>query len=72
MSSPSEHTQSHSCLVSPEILLSLSVAPLILGVLGGKAIANFLQEAGQMSEELFRGDRLPTLNFPPSSGSQSV
>jgi hypothetical protein len=45
------------------ILLSLSTAPFLLALLGSRAITRVLQEAGQASEELFRGDRLPVLKI---------
>ena len=37
---------------------------VVLGLVGGKAIAIGLQSLGEASEEIFRGDRLPVLNFP--------
>ncbi|MFB2896227.1 hypothetical protein ACE1CI_25230 [Aerosakkonemataceae cyanobacterium BLCC-F50] len=47
-----------------EIIVSLATAPLLLGVLCGKASLKFLQALGEASEEVFRGDRLPVLQFP--------
>ncbi len=38
---------------------------LLLGLLGGRAIAQELIHLGLASEELFRGERLPTLPSPP-------
>ncbi|HEY9615757.1 MAG TPA: hypothetical protein V6C64_02880 [Microcoleaceae cyanobacterium] len=52
-------------LQSPDLWLSLATVPILLGVLGGRAIAQAMQEVGQLSEEIFRGDRLPLLTFPP-------
>jgi len=52
--------------VPTQILLSLSTAPLLLLLLGGKALTQAMDELGQASEELFRGDRLPILHIPPS------
>lgn len=47
-----------------QILLSFSTVPLLLVVVGGKALASLMQDLGQTSEELFRGDRLPVLKIP--------
>ncbi|MBD3882944.1 hypothetical protein IFO70_14335 [Phormidium tenue FACHB-886] len=49
-----------------DILLSLSTAPVLLILIGGKAAAELLTELGQASEELFRGDRLPVLKISPN------
>ncbi|WP_228035492.1 hypothetical protein [Oculatella sp. LEGE 06141] len=53
--------------VPSEILLSLATPPVLLFLLGSKAVAELAQELGQASEEIFRGDRLPVLNLPPRS-----
>jgi len=37
---------------------------VVLGLVGGKAIADGLQSLGEASEEIFRGDRLPVLHEP--------
>ena len=50
--------------IPTEILLSLGTGPLLLVMLAGKASLEFLQGIGQASEEVFRGDRLPILDFP--------
>lgn len=50
--------------IPSEVLLSLAAAPLLVGLRAGQALAKFLQEVGEASEEVFRGDRLPVLNFP--------
>lgn len=47
--------------ISPEVLVSLATVPFLLALLGSKALGSMLQEIGQQSEELFRGDRLPFL-----------
>lgn len=46
-----------------KILLSLSTAPLLLILIGGKALTEFVKEVGQATEEVFRGDRLPILKI---------
>jgi hypothetical protein len=53
-------------LIPTDILLSLSVAPLLLGVVATDAVSSWLQSVGLSSEEVFRGERLPVLHFPDS------
>jgi hypothetical protein len=65
----SENTANPSELLAPLNIPSESVIagmtlPMLLGLVGGKAIAEGLQSLGQASEEIFRGDRLPLLHFP--------
>lgn len=50
--------------IPQQILLQLSTGPLLVAILGSRAIAETLHAIGQVSEEVFRGDRLPTLKFP--------
>lgn len=53
-----------------ELLISLATAPLLIGLVGGKALAEVSQEIGKLAEEVFRGDRLPLLNLSnPSAPS---
>ncbi|NJR65837.1 MAG: hypothetical protein HC772_11760 [Leptolyngbyaceae cyanobacterium CRU_2_3] len=47
-----------------QILLSMSTAPVLMFLIGSKALATAIIELGQASEEIFRGDRLPILNIP--------
>jgi hypothetical protein len=49
--------------IALEIALSVTTLPVLFGLLAGKELTKLLQEAGLISEELFRGDRLPTLNL---------
>lgn len=56
--------------IAPELMLSLATGPLLLTVLGAKAMTQLMQEVGQMSEEVFRGDRLPILDVSLSQSSQ--
>ncbi|PSB34337.1 hypothetical protein [Stenomitos frigidus] len=51
-------------LVAPELLLSLATVPLLVALVGSKVLTEAVQELGLLSEEIFRGDRLPVLNFP--------
>jgi hypothetical protein len=49
---------------SSEILLSLIAASSLVGMVVADTLAQNWQELGRASEEVFRGDRLPLLNFP--------
>jgi hypothetical protein len=44
--------------------LSLATTPFLLGIVAVRSLTQSLIELGQASEEVFRGDRLPILNFP--------
>lgn len=59
-----ESAQTSESKFPVEIIVSLATGPLLLGVLCGKASLKFLQALGEASEEVFRGDRLPVLQFP--------
>lgn len=63
MSSPSAP---HS-LPPSQWLLSALTPPLLGSLVVGDALLARLVELGQMSEELFRGDRLPLLPVPSPS-----
>ena len=54
-----------SCLFS---ILGLSVAtsPFILTILAAHILSELMAELGEVSEELFRPERLPILNLPES------
>ncbi|MEA5535987.1 hypothetical protein [Crocosphaera sp. XPORK-15E] len=60
----SKSNQSPDCMVMG---LSLATAPFLLGLLVVHAVAEELLQLGQNSEEIFRGDRLPILNFPETT-----
>lgn len=45
-------------------IVGLATAPLLAGIWGAQTLMNATIELGRASEELFRGDRLPVLNFP--------
>lgn len=57
--------------ISQETLLQLSTGPVLLALLGSKAVSQTMQAIGQASEEVFRGDRLPILEFPVETESES-
>lgn len=44
--------------------VSLATVPVLFGILAAHSLAENLKVLGQSSEEIFRGDRLPILNFP--------
>lgn len=52
--------------IPSDILLSLVALPMLGGLLAAKAAAEFVASIGSESEEVFRGSRLPVLNFPQS------
>jgi hypothetical protein len=52
--------------IPSNILLSLAALPLLGGLLAAKAAAELVCAIGVESEEVFRGSRLPVLNFPHS------
>ncbi len=70
MQSFRENSSENPTLTTPswkipsDIVIGLGTCPVLLGLLGNKAINQFLSEIGLYSEEIFRGDRLPMLNFP--------
>ena len=46
------------------VLLSLATTPLLGGVILAKVLQQNLIELGKSTEEVFRGERLPLLDFP--------
>jgi len=54
-----EEIQSNSDL--PGVLLSILTVPFLLTIILVDNLTNSLIEAGQASEEVFRGERLPIL-----------
>ena len=59
--------------VASEILLSLAVPPVLIGLACAHTLTEAIASLGLASEEIFRGDRLPLLkseqpeNSPPKS-----
>ncbi|MEL6320332.1 MAG: hypothetical protein AAFQ57_06735 [Cyanobacteria bacterium J06626_14] len=52
-------------IVTPcDVALAMATIPLVGGLLAIKAMSDILIQAGQASEEIFRGDRLPILHQP--------
>jgi hypothetical protein len=57
--------------ISPaNLLLSLATAPVLVALVGGRTVTNFILEISRASEEVFRGDRLPIIDPPNSTNSQ--
>jgi hypothetical protein len=52
--------------VPSDILLSLLTLPMLGGLVAAGAAAEFVASISIESEEVFRGSRLPVLNFPQS------
>lgn len=50
--------------MSTSICLSLATFPLLVGLGISIPLSKGILELGRVSEEIFRGDRLPTLPFP--------
>lgn len=44
--------------------LSIATSPFILSILLLYLLSEFMTEFGKASEEIFRSERLPLLNFP--------
>lgn len=49
-----------------DISLSFLTTPFLLGLVMVESVLDGLEELGQTTEELFRAERLPILNFPNS------
>jgi hypothetical protein len=52
--------------VSPGVWLSVATTPFLLGLVTLRSLEQTLLEASRVSEEIFRGDRLPILHLPNS------
>lgn len=50
--------------IPQSFLLQMGTASVMILLLAEKATGETLQALGEASEELFRGDRLPILEFP--------
>lgn len=46
-----------------EVVLGVITVPVLGGLVGARSLQQTLIELGKASEELFRGDRLPILQF---------
>jgi hypothetical protein len=61
-----------SSLTPANLWLSLATAPFLLSLVAFKSLSQSLIEIGEASEEIFRGDRLPMLNFPDSQKNEDT
>lgn len=57
------------CNIPQDVLLQLSTVAVLTALVGGKAFSETLQAISQASEEVFRGDRLPVLQFPSETNA---
>jgi hypothetical protein len=53
-------------VVSPSLVVSLAATPWLLTIVTLNTVSGFLEQLGLVSEEIFRGDRLPVLHLPGS------
>jgi hypothetical protein len=60
--------------ISPILQTGLSCAtfPLLLAIGALPCLTKTLVELGEMSEEVFRGDRLPVLSFPEAQEGEEA
>jgi hypothetical protein len=71
-SSSDSEKNPQSFKVNSEILLGLATLPVLVGLVSIQAIGQVVQELGVLSEELFRGDRLPVLDLSEPSDPSKV
>lgn len=50
--------------LSSALVVGVLVPPVLMGIMASKTLANILAQVGLVTEQLYRGDRLPTLNIP--------
>jgi hypothetical protein len=55
---------SPTAVVSPSLLVSLAATPWLVTIATLRATSTALEQLGLLSEEIFRGDRLPVLHVP--------
>jgi hypothetical protein len=51
-------------VISPSLFVSLAATPWLLTIVTLNTASGFLEQLGLVSEEIFRGDRLPALHLP--------
>lgn len=49
-----------------EVIIGALVPPVLLGLLASRLVADAVIQAGLISEQFYRGERLPTLNVSVS------
>lgn len=50
-----------------QVAIGVATAPILAAFVGGRLLASAMHNLGQWSEELFRGDRLPSINSSPAT-----
>lgn len=58
-------------LMRNPVCMGLVSLPVLVGIAGGRQMAQGLDQLGTWGEELFRGDRLPLLPHPSDPGHTS-
>ncbi len=53
------------------LVIAVTTIPVVGLILATRGLAKATLEVGQLSEELFRGDRLPILTFPLEPSNRS-
>ena len=48
------------------LIVGALVPPVLLGIMASRTLADILTQVGLVTEQLYRGERLPTLNMPPT------
>lgn len=54
-----------------DLWIGLATGPVLLALIAGRVASRLMQEVGEASEELFRGDRLPTLRMPSTQNRET-
>ncbi len=67
---PTQTNKPFTSKESSDLLLSLATVPVLIGIVGVKVLTTTLRELGEVSEEIFRGDRLPILNSPAAKKAE--
>jgi hypothetical protein len=55
--------------MNPQVCLSFITFPILVGLGLSRPLTEGIIELGRLSEEVFRGDRLPILPFPEVADS---
>lgn len=63
---PAESSINSLTLLPAQVAIGLATVPVLGLLVGSRLLASGLQTVGDWSEELWRGDRLPSLT-PPSA-----
>jgi hypothetical protein len=61
-----------AAVVSPSLLVSLAATPWLVAIVTVRATGGLVEQLGLLSEEIFRGDRLPVLHLPSNITSEPI